>query len=210
MKQATPTPIAIDIKQADASIYRNLSEVEVGWLGTGRPSVSEASVVRWPAGVPPVARRPAGVPARAGGRMLWTRLARQGGRCQAAGRRQGRPGGSRVVRDVSYAGCRAAMCRPSGLGVAQKPEGRSRLAELVQGQDTRVLDNVTGALSGGRERALIDSGKGSSPVDLGLEFEPGAFRVFDRLPGRGTPAASTPRGRHPRHRAARSRSPRQE
>ena len=46
------------------------------------------------------------------------------------------------------------------MGVAQKPEGRDRLAALVQGQDTSVLDNVAGALSGGREQSLIDSGRG--------------------------------------------------
>ena len=46
------------------------------------------------------------------------------------------------------------------VGVAQKPEGRDRLAALVQGQDTSVLDNVAGALSGGREQSLINSGRG--------------------------------------------------
>jgi hypothetical protein len=46
------------------------------------------------------------------------------------------------------------------VGVAQKPEGRDRLAALVEGQDTGLLDDVTGALSGGREQSLIDSGKG--------------------------------------------------
>ena len=45
-------------------------------------------------------------------------------------------------------------------GLAQKPEGRDRLAALIQGQDTSVLDNVAGALSGGREQSLIDSGRG--------------------------------------------------
>ena len=44
------------------------------------------------------------------------------------------------------------------VGVAQKPEGRNQLAALVQRQDTSLLDNVTGALSGGRETSLIDSG----------------------------------------------------
>jgi hypothetical protein len=47
------------------------------------------------------------------------------------------------------------------VGVAQKPEGRSRLAALVQGQDdTGLLDNLAGALGGDREQALIDTGKG--------------------------------------------------
>jgi hypothetical protein len=46
------------------------------------------------------------------------------------------------------------------VGVAQKPEGRNRLAGLVEGQDAGLLDNVAGALSGGRETALIDSGRG--------------------------------------------------
>ena len=34
----------------------------------------------------------------------------------------------------------------SSRGIAQRPEGRDRLAALVQSQDTSVLDNVTGAL----------------------------------------------------------------
>jgi hypothetical protein len=46
------------------------------------------------------------------------------------------------------------------VGVAQKPEGRNRLAALTEAQDTNLLDNVTGALSGGRETDLIDSGTG--------------------------------------------------
>jgi hypothetical protein len=46
------------------------------------------------------------------------------------------------------------------VGVAQKPEGRNRLAALAEDQDAGVLDNVAGALSGGRETALIDSGRG--------------------------------------------------
>src|SRR5262245_3648596 len=46
------------------------------------------------------------------------------------------------------------------VGVAQKPEGGNRLAGLVQRQDAGLLDNIAGALSGGRETALIDSGKG--------------------------------------------------
>jgi hypothetical protein len=46
------------------------------------------------------------------------------------------------------------------VGVAQKPEGRNQLAALAKAQDTNLLDNVTGALSGGRENALIDSGRG--------------------------------------------------
>jgi hypothetical protein len=46
------------------------------------------------------------------------------------------------------------------VGVAQKPEGRNRLAALVQNQDTGLLDDITGALSGGREKGLIDSGRG--------------------------------------------------
>jgi hypothetical protein len=45
------------------------------------------------------------------------------------------------------------------VGVAQKPEGRSRLAAMAQGQDASLLDNLTGALGGGREKSLIDSGK---------------------------------------------------
>jgi hypothetical protein len=46
------------------------------------------------------------------------------------------------------------------VGLAQRPEGRDRLAAAVQSQDTSVLDNVAGALSGGREQSLIDSGRG--------------------------------------------------
>jgi hypothetical protein len=46
------------------------------------------------------------------------------------------------------------------VGVAQKPEGRNRLATLVQNQDAGLLDDITGALSGGREKGLIDSGRG--------------------------------------------------
>jgi hypothetical protein len=46
------------------------------------------------------------------------------------------------------------------VGVAQKPEGRNQLAAMAKAQDASLLDNVTGALSGGRENALIDSGRG--------------------------------------------------
>jgi hypothetical protein len=46
------------------------------------------------------------------------------------------------------------------VGIAQRPEGRDRLAAAVQGQDTSVLDNIAGALSGGREQSLLDSGRG--------------------------------------------------
>jgi hypothetical protein len=46
------------------------------------------------------------------------------------------------------------------VGVAQKPEGRNRLAALVEDQDAGLLDNVGRALSGGREQSLIDSGQG--------------------------------------------------
>jgi hypothetical protein len=46
------------------------------------------------------------------------------------------------------------------VGIAQRPEGRDRLAATVQGQDTSVLDNIAGALSGGREQSLLDSGRG--------------------------------------------------
>jgi hypothetical protein len=46
------------------------------------------------------------------------------------------------------------------VGLAQRPEGRDRLAAAVQSQDTSVLDNVAGVLSGGREQSLIDSGGG--------------------------------------------------
>jgi hypothetical protein len=46
------------------------------------------------------------------------------------------------------------------VGAAQKPEGRNRLAALVEDQDTGLLDDVGRALSGGREQSLIDSGQG--------------------------------------------------
>ena len=39
------------------------------------------------------------------------------------------------------------------VGVAQKPEGCNRLAALVQNQDTGLLDDITGALSGGARKA---------------------------------------------------------
>ena len=110
-----------------------------------------------------------------------------------------RPTRCKVGCRTPSAGCRAAMCRPSGLGVAQKPEGRSRLAELVQGQDTRVLDNATGALSGGRERALIDSRQGSSPVDLGLRVR--AWRISSL---RSSPWAWNPCCKHTTRSAAQS------
>jgi hypothetical protein len=44
------------------------------------------------------------------------------------------------------------------VGLAQRPDGRDRLAAAVQSQDTSVLDNLAGALSGGREQSLADSG----------------------------------------------------
>jgi hypothetical protein len=46
------------------------------------------------------------------------------------------------------------------VSTAQRPEGQNRLAALVQGQDTGLLDNLAGALSGGREQSLIDAGQG--------------------------------------------------
>jgi hypothetical protein len=46
------------------------------------------------------------------------------------------------------------------VGLTQKPEGQNQLAAAIQDQDTSLLDNLTGALGGGRETALIDSGKG--------------------------------------------------
>ena len=46
------------------------------------------------------------------------------------------------------------------VGLAQRPEGRDRLAAAVQSQDTSMLDNVAGALSGGRGQSVIDSGRG--------------------------------------------------
>ncbi len=55
------------------------------------------------------------------------------------------------------------------VGIAQRPDGRDRLAAAVQGQDTSVLDNLAGTLSGGREQSLIDSGRGL----LGSLFGPG-------------------------------------
>ena len=45
------------------------------------------------------------------------------------------------------------------VGLAQRPEGRDRLAAAVQSQDTSMLDNLAGALSGGREQSLADSGR---------------------------------------------------
>ena len=45
------------------------------------------------------------------------------------------------------------------VGLAQRPEGRDRLAAAVQSQDTSMLDNLAGALSGGREQSLAESGR---------------------------------------------------
>ncbi|MGH6901549.1 MAG: DUF937 domain-containing protein [Geminicoccaceae bacterium] len=44
------------------------------------------------------------------------------------------------------------------VGLVQKPEGRDQLATAVRNQDPGVLDNLSGMLSGGREKSLIDSG----------------------------------------------------
>jgi hypothetical protein len=44
------------------------------------------------------------------------------------------------------------------VGTAQKPEGRNRLAAVVRNQDSGLLDDLAGALGGGREQSLIESG----------------------------------------------------
>jgi hypothetical protein len=44
------------------------------------------------------------------------------------------------------------------VGLVQKPAGRDQLATAVRNQDPGVLDNLSGMLSGGREKSLIDSG----------------------------------------------------
>ena len=44
------------------------------------------------------------------------------------------------------------------VGLVQRPEGREQLATTLRNQDPGVLDNLSGMLSGGRERSLIDSG----------------------------------------------------
>jgi hypothetical protein len=44
------------------------------------------------------------------------------------------------------------------VGVAQNPEGRTRLAAQVQNQDPGLLDNLASTLTGGGETSLINSG----------------------------------------------------
>ena len=44
------------------------------------------------------------------------------------------------------------------VGLVQKPAGRDQLASAVRNQDPGVLDNLGGALSGGRQTSLINSG----------------------------------------------------
>jgi hypothetical protein len=44
------------------------------------------------------------------------------------------------------------------VGLVQKPEGRDQLAATLRNQDIGVLDNLSGRLSGRREKSLIDSG----------------------------------------------------
>jgi hypothetical protein len=44
------------------------------------------------------------------------------------------------------------------VGLVQKPEGRDQLATTLRTQDTGVLDNLSGMLSAGREKSLIDAG----------------------------------------------------
>ena len=44
------------------------------------------------------------------------------------------------------------------VSLVQKPAGRDQLATAVRNQDPGVLDNLSGMLSGGREKSLIDSG----------------------------------------------------
>jgi hypothetical protein len=69
------------------------------------------------------------------------------------------------------------------VGIAQRPEGQNRLAAAVQGQDTGLLDNVAGALSGGRERSLIDAGQGSLSSLLGQGKLEGLASALGRSSG---------------------------
>jgi hypothetical protein len=72
------------------------------------------------------------------------------------------------------------------VGQVQKPEGRDQLAATLRKQDPGLLDNLGDMLSGGREKALIDSGSsaltslfGQSKVD-GLAGALGKFAGLDQ------------------------------
>jgi hypothetical protein len=67
------------------------------------------------------------------------------------------------------------------VGLAQRPEGPDQLAATLRNQDPGLLDDLSGMLSGGREKALVDSGSsaltslfGQSKVD-GLAGALGKF-----------------------------------
>ena len=45
------------------------------------------------------------------------------------------------------------------VSLVQKPSGRDQLAAVVRDQDPGLLDNLSGMLSGGREKSLIDTGR---------------------------------------------------
>jgi hypothetical protein len=66
-------------------------------------------------------------------------------------------------------------------GAAQTARGRDQLAGLTHAQDISLLDNITGALGGGNERSLIDTGSGMLSSLLGqgkLDALSGAIGKF--------------------------------
>jgi len=69
------------------------------------------------------------------------------------------------------------------VGLAQSPEGRNRLAAQVQGQNPGLLDNLSGALTGGRETSLIDSGNRTLSSLLGQDKVDGLTGAISRFAG---------------------------
>jgi hypothetical protein len=71
------------------------------------------------------------------------------------------------------------------VGVAQTPEGRNRLASQVRDQDPSLLDNLTGALTGGSGTSLIDSGSSTLSSLLGQDKVGALAGAIARFTGLG-------------------------
>ena len=69
------------------------------------------------------------------------------------------------------------------IGVAQTPDGRDRLAAQVQGQDPGLLDNLTGALTGGTETSLVNSGSHALSSLFGRDKVDGLTGAISRFTG---------------------------
>jgi hypothetical protein len=69
------------------------------------------------------------------------------------------------------------------VGLVQKPEGRDQLATTLRTQDTGVLENLSGMLSAGREKSLIDSGSNTLTSLFGQSKVGGLAGAIGRFAG---------------------------